>query len=149
MIPKEAIEAALNEWSRPNDRHEPHEIMEAALTAAFAAMSEPVAWGHPGDFASGYIGDTVTVTLEDREWGEWNFPLYAAPQPAALAAAEERGRIEERERCANIAQAIASGRRSQQVDAIIRGSKREAKDFESMKFCAIEIAEAITKEPTP
>ncbi len=68
---------------------------------------------------------------------------------AALAAAEERGRSEERERCANIAQAVASGRRSQQVDAIIRGSKREAKDFESMKFCAIEIASAITKEPTP
>lgn len=93
--------------------------------------------------------DGGRMWAENDVWGDGTEYVLASEIAAALAAAEERGRIEERERCANIAQAIASGRRSQQVDAIIRGNKREAKDFESMKFCAIEIFEAITKEPTP
>ncbi len=90
MIPKEAIEAAFRarnpSWSHwlEDSRTMEREKMSAALTAAFAAMSEPVAWGHPDDFASGFIDDTATVTLADREWGEWNFPLYAAPQPASV-----------------------------------------------------------------
>jgi hypothetical protein len=33
-----AIEAALKEWSKPNERHEPMEIMRAAIAAYEAAM---------------------------------------------------------------------------------------------------------------
>lgn len=83
MIPKEAIEAALNEWSRPNDRREPHEIMDAALTAAFAAMAEPVAWRYR------YKGGKWTVQKNKPHWYKDGMadvelePLYAAPQPVA------------------------------------------------------------------
>lgn len=86
MIPKEAIEAALNEWSRPNDRREPHEIMEAALTAAFAAMSEPVAWGAWSNFEQRVIAATTDKIKADAYDGRGDidiFPLYAVPQPAA------------------------------------------------------------------
>lgn len=49
----------------------------------------------------------------------------------------------ERERCAKIADDAASGRDWQRSDANAHNDKRAARDFESMKFEAIEIASAI------
>lgn len=176
MIPKEAIEAAESALYDALTDYDyimlPAHAMEKALTAAFAAMSEPVAWGHEDDFASGYIGDTVTVTLEDREWGEWNIPLYAAPQPAPdLAAAEERGRIEERERCARVMSdpcvqklkdgepffvllgrdAHASQALSTWITLRLRSEGRTPKVNEAEKTLDAfrDFQDAITKEPTP
>jgi hypothetical protein len=40
----EMVEAALREWSKPNDRREGRDIMRAALTAALAVAPKPTYW---------------------------------------------------------------------------------------------------------
>ena len=90
MIPKEAIEAAIQAYMKETDS-EPHHLegwfepaMTAALTAAFAAMSEPVAfrWKYFPEGNWAYDEKTPKeFTLRDPAVIE---PLYAAPQPAAV-----------------------------------------------------------------
>jgi len=53
--------------------------------------------------------------------------------------------VAERERCAAIADIAASGRDWQRADANAQNDKRAARDFESMKIEALEIAYAIRK----
>jgi hypothetical protein len=40
-VSDEMVEAAVTEWSRPNDRRDPLSIMRAALTAALAVAPKP------------------------------------------------------------------------------------------------------------
>ena len=53
----------------------------------------------------------------------------------------------ERERCARIADDEASGRDWQRADANAQNDKRAARDFESMKIEAVQIASAIRAIP--
>lgn len=52
---EKALEAALKEWSKPNERREPIEIMRAAIAAYEAALWRPV---------SEHDGSRETVLLE-------------------------------------------------------------------------------------
>lgn len=62
--------------------------------------------------------------------------IYEAIAKAILA---------ERERCAKVADAAVKGRAHQQIDAVDNGDRRAARDFETMKFEAVQIAAAIRK----
>lgn len=52
----------------------------------------------------------------------------------------------ERERCAKIADLAFEGRERHQSEAMKNGDKRAERDFQSMKFQAVEIAAAIRRE---
>lgn len=96
MIPKEAIEAAISAYMKETGT-EPHQLdgwfeqaMSAALTAAFSAMSEPVC--HLVWLQSRRTPDDVEDYYEVSRPGDKSvdgsdpFPVYAAPQPAAVTA---------------------------------------------------------------
>lgn len=87
MITKEAIEAGARAGDVPDHK------AEQIITAAFAAMSEPVAWRYR------YQGGKWTVQKNKPHWYKDGMadvelePLYAAPQPAQdLASENERMR---------------------------------------------------------
>lgn len=61
----------------------------------------------------------------------------------AIAKAINDAVMAERERCAKIADDAAAGRDWQRSDANAHNDKRAARDFETMKFEAIEIASTI------
>lgn len=71
-----------------------------------------------------YRGNEMVATMKTH---------HAVSLSAALAAAEERGRMEERERCAQIA----------------RGLFKQEIDGTNAAFCGLLISNAITKEPPP
>lgn len=65
----------------------------------------------------------------------------------AIAKAIHDAVMAERERCARIADDEASGRDWQRADANAQNDKRAARDFESMKIEAVQIASAIRAAP--
>lgn len=84
MIPKEAIEAF---YSKAEVQQTGTILnMEAALTAAFAAMSKPVAWVSQNTLsilADGHEG-AFKEAISNKPFSRFSVPLYAAPQPAAV-----------------------------------------------------------------
>ncbi|NGO63913.1 hypothetical protein G6N76_09515 [Rhizobium daejeonense] len=113
MIPKEAIEAAAKAACKDNinrihlaanERGGSNSMsgseyfayppsgwpdflasMEAALTAAFAAMSDPVGYVHADFEKELSCYDVASMVPNNRSCGSFKFiPLYAAPQPAAV-----------------------------------------------------------------
>lgn len=90
MIPKEAIEAACKELLAHGEfgtsseaNHRNAEIAaQAALTAAFAAMSEPVGYIDENGARKLGLGSPTGIYAQPDEYAV--IPLYAAPQPAAV-----------------------------------------------------------------
>ncbi|KQS79079.1 hypothetical protein ASG25_10865 [Rhizobium sp. Leaf384] len=116
------------------------------------AIPEPVAFRFKHEHLPGewkYASHSPNI----RPWHNTE-PLYPASTIEALTAqlalkdAERESAImaateAERERCAKIADAAKEGRQRQEDDAMENGAKRAARDFQTMRFQAVEIAAAI------
>lgn len=80
MIPKEAIEAGARAVDVPDHK------AEQIITAAYAAMSEPVAYAVRNEHGE-IVGTDITIkdARLNADWdGDTIIPLYAAPHPAAV-----------------------------------------------------------------
>lgn len=93
------------------------------------------------------ISDDILEAAEDAAIaiGQTDGDLIEAT--TIIAKAIHDAVMAERERCARIADDEASGRDWQRADANAQNDKRAARDFESMKIEAVQIASAIRAAP--
>lgn len=82
------------------------------------------------------------IDFENPDWLEFYNEL-TPEQKKTVANIVSYTKKSERERCAKIAEEEASGRDYQRSDANAQNNKRMARDFESMKIEAVQIASLI------
>jgi hypothetical protein len=80
-VSEEMIERALAEWSKPNERREPKDIMHAAISSALSIVPPAEALIESIELAIEHPQDINTVLLR-----EWRDAVAALASPSAEAA---------------------------------------------------------------
>ena len=104
--------------------------------------------GFPGnEVVETAIPDDIMRTARDLV-GEPN-SYVSEPAVEEMTQVIARAILQERERCAKVAEDAATGCRVLQDDASAKGRRGEARDFETMKIQSVNIAHAIRKGGAP